>query len=136
MGIRMISSNNNTIGGSSAASRNLISGNDSVGIGIESSNGTIIQGNLIGTDITGQVALPNGSAITLTGNDTTIGGGAAGAGNVISGNIGSGIAISYGSGIVIQGNIIGPDITGTKALGNGMGINDSGGVNVTIGGSG
>jgi hypothetical protein len=135
-GIRLISSNGNTIGGTSAGAGNLISGNASAGIGIESSNGTIIQGNLLGIDITGGVALPNGSAITLSGNDTTIGGSAAGARNVISGNIGSAIEISYGSGIVIQGNIIGPDVTGTKALGNGMGINDSGAVNVTIGGSG
>src|SRR5262249_57055615 len=34
------------------------------------------------------------------------------------------------------GNCIGTDITGTKALGNGIGINDSGGTNVTIGGAG
>ena len=134
-GIRLISSNGNTIGGTSPGSGNLISGNSSAGIGIESSDGTVIQGNLIGTDVTGAVALPNGSAITLDGNDTIIGGSAAGAGNVISGNIGSGIEISGGSGLVIQGNIIGPDVTGTKALGNGMGINDSGAVNVTIGGS-
>ncbi len=41
-----------------------------------------------------------------------------------------------GSDVVIHGNYIGTDITGTKALGNAMGINDSGMDNVAIGGSG
>jgi len=135
-GIRILSSNNNRIGGTSPSSRNLISGNSAVGLLVESSDGTIIQGNLIGTDITGTVSLPNGTAgISLSGNNATIGGSAAGARNVISGNLGSAVEISYGSGVVIQGNFIGTDITGTKALGNGMGINDSGGTNVAIGGS-
>jgi hypothetical protein len=138
MGIRMINSDNNTIGGTSPASRNLISGNDSVGVSVESSDGLIFQGNLVGTDITGTVALQNGTAaISFSGsNNATIGGSAAGAGNVISGNLGSGIGISGGSGYVIEGNYVGTDITGTKALGNGMGINDSGGASVAIGGTG
>src|SRR5262245_3824364 len=104
IGIRMISSDNNTIGGTSASSHNLISGNDSVAISVESSNGVTIKGNLIGTDITGAVALPNGTAgVNLSGaNNATIGGSTAGERNVISGNLGSGIWI-YGSGHVIQG---------------------------------
>jgi len=136
-GIRMITSNGNTVGGTSPGSGNLISGNSSIGIGIESCDGTIIQGNFIGTDVTGVAALPNGTAgIDVSGNNTTIGGSEPGARNVISGNLGSGIEITYGSGFVIQGNFIGPDVTGTKALGNGMGINDSGGVGAMIGGAG
>jgi hypothetical protein len=136
LGIRIISSDNNTIGGTTPGSGNLLSGNGSVALNVESADGTIVQGNRIGTDITGTVAVPNGSAIGVDGDNATIGGSAAGAGNVISGNVGSGLAITYGSGFVIQGNFIGTDITGTKALGNGMGINDSGGTNITIGGSG
>src|SRR4029453_5043517 len=54
-GIRILSSNNNRIGGTSPSSLNLISGNSAVGLLVESSDGTIIQGNLIGTDITGTV---------------------------------------------------------------------------------
>ena len=68
-------------------------------------------------------------------NNTTIGGSEAGERNVISGNA-SGIAMNGGADVVIHGNYIGTDITGTKALGNAMGINDSGMDNVAIGGSG
>jgi IPT/TIG domain/S-layer homology domain len=138
IGIRMINSDNNTIGGTSASSRNLISGNDSVGVSVEVSDGLIFRGNLVGTDITGTVALQNGTAgLSFSNSDNaTVGGSAAGAGNVFSGNLGGGIGISGGNGFLIQGNFIGTDITGTKPLGNGMGINDSGGASVTIGGSG
>ena len=126
----------NVIGGSSPSSRNLLSGNGNA-IGVESSDGTVIQGNLIGTDVTGTKALANsGGGISLSNaNNTTIGGSEAGERNVISGNA-SGIAMNGGANVVIHGNCIGTDITGTKALGNAMGINDSGMDNVSIGGSG
>jgi parallel beta-helix repeat protein len=131
MGIRTINSDNNLITG------NLISGNDSVGIDLESSDGTVIQTNVIGADITGSVALANGTGITIAGDNTTIGGSGSGEGNLISGNIGSGIQTSGANGLVIQGNVIGPDISGNHSLGTQqMGINDSNGSNVTIGGPG
>ncbi len=135
-GIRILSSDGNVIGGPSPSSRNLLSGNGNA-IGVESSDGTVIQGNLIGTDVTGTKALPNsGGGISLSNaNNTTIGGTEAGERNVISGNA-SGIAMNGGVNVVIHGNYIGTDITGTKALGNLMGINDSGMDNVAIGGSG
>jgi len=135
IGVRLISSNDNTIGGPLLSSRNLISGNDSVGIDIESSSGTVIENCLIGTDITGTVAITNGSGISLFGDNATIGG--PGAGNVISGNLGSGIQFSGGDGTVIRGNFIGTDITGAYSLGNQqIGINASGATNLTIGGAG
>jgi len=135
-GIRILNSDNNVIGGASPASGNLFAGG-ATAIAVEVSDGTVIQGNLIGTDVTGTLPLPNGTGISLSQADnTTIGGSAAGARNVIAANLGSGIGISYGTGCVIRGNYIGTDITGTKALGNGMGINDSGGANVAIGGTG
>jgi hypothetical protein len=136
-GIRILNnSDGNVIGGSSPSSRNLLSGTG-IAIGVEACDGTVIQGNLIGTDITGTKALPNQTGISLSGaSDSTIGGSAVGERNIISANAGSGIGMVGGSGVVIRGNYIGTDITGTKDLGNGMGINDSGMDQAAIGGTG
>ena len=53
--------------------------------------------------------------------DNTIGGTAAGAGNVISGNTGDGVEItgSGTSGNLVAGNLIGTDAAGSAAIGNG-----------------
>ena len=135
-GIRILNSDDNVIGGPSAAARNLFSGNY-IGIGVESSDGVVIQGNLFGTDVTGTQPIPNTTAISLAAaNNATIGGSEPGEGNVISGSDGSALAMNSGNTIVIRGNYIGTDITGTKALPNGMGINQSGNDDVTIGGTG
>jgi hypothetical protein len=91
-GIYLKSSSGNTIGGTAAADRNLISGNGYNGIEIPLylDTGNLIEGNLIGTGITGTKALGNKiSGIDMyggTGSNSTVGGTAAGAGNVISGN--------------------------------------------------
>ena len=65
---------------------------------------------------------PNTNGIVVYGSGATIGGIAAGAGNVISGNSGAGSA-SYGLGLagdenVAEGNLIGTDITGMARVGN------------------
>ncbi|MBX6313982.1 MAG: DUF11 domain-containing protein, partial [Isosphaeraceae bacterium] len=130
-GIVILSGTGTVIGGSDAsdgaqdgvvAARNVISG--SFG-GIDVSNpgivrNTTIQGNFIGTDATGMVALGLGHGITPNGGgDTVIGGTDPGAGNVISGNTGLGILGGGGRGsLTVQGNLIGTDVTGTRALGN------------------
>jgi hypothetical protein len=113
------------IGGTAPAARNIISGNDNDGIQIggASSTGILIQGNYIGTDVTGTVALPNGDEgvdITEYAPNNVIGGTAAGAGNVISGNSGNssnGVSITAPQNLV-QGNHIGLDKTGKARLGN------------------
>jgi titin len=88
----------------------------------------VVQGNLIGTDVTGTQALGNGgngiALSTLSGpgvTNNTIGGTASGAGNVIAGNTGSGVSLSNANtrGNVIQGNFIGLNRAGTAALANG-----------------
>ena len=85
-----------------------------------SATGNLIEGNLIGTDKTGTIALGNageGIVITYAVSDT-IGGTAAGAGNVISANAIGVWITDEASDILVQGNRIGTDITGTAALGN------------------
>ncbi|MEO6811103.1 MAG: DUF11 domain-containing protein, partial [Isosphaeraceae bacterium] len=85
------------------------------------STGNLVQGNFIGTDLTGTKDLGNlGSGIYASAPDNTIGGATPGAGNVISGNDKYGVIISgsYATGNLVQGNFIGTDLTGTKDLGN------------------
>jgi hypothetical protein len=119
-GIEMEGVINTTIGGPAAGAGNLISGNRSSGIFMFFGHDNVVQGNFIGTDVTGTKTLGNGGGMFIQGEgNDTIGGTVAGAGNLISGNQGGGIGINQGSGFLVQGNIIGTDITGTVALGNG-----------------
>ena len=112
------------VGGTTAAARNIISGN---GIGVLVSRddlGSSVQGNYIGTDASGTTAIGNtvGISVDLLQTNGTIGGTIAGAGNLISGN-GTGIKVLNSSGLAIQGNLIGTDFTSAHALGNtGAGI--------------
>jgi CSLREA domain-containing protein len=145
-------SNNNAIGTSASGAGNLISGNTGDGVlltGPETA-GTSIHGNAIGVNEAGGAALPNGGDgidLLRTNNgppqlaNTTIGGSAAGAGNVISGNAGNGIRLE-GRGVsvvTIRNNTIGLGEDGTTDLGNGAdGIfaSDLAAGTLTIGGSG
>ena len=103
--------------------RNVISGNTH-GFDINNSSGNRVQGNFIGTDVTGTVAIANGpgffgGGVRIGGGDTsTIGGTTPGAGNLISGNLGAGIFLIGTAFNVIQGNRIGTDVTGTLPLPN------------------
>ena len=127
------------VGGATPAERNLISGN-SYGIYVLN-NGTIIQGNLIGTDATGMLPLGNTNSGVICANfggaGTVIGGSAPGEGNVISGN-NIGVALSQGGTVnVVRGNRIGVNAAGTGPLGNTFGIQTTtGGVDNLIGGIG
>ncbi|HLJ98259.1 MAG TPA: right-handed parallel beta-helix repeat-containing protein [Gemmataceae bacterium] len=114
----------NTIGGTVAGSGNLISGNG--GNGIEAlgpaSLGNLIQGNEIGTQANGEMALAN----TLNGvliNNTSgyvIGGFQATAGNLISGNKQDGIKITgnLSSGILVVNNRLGTERSAKFVLAN------------------
>jgi len=113
---------NNTVGGATAAERNVISGNDALGILFEDTGagGNKVMGNYIGTDASGTKDLGNAShgvAIDDVPNNT-IGGTTTGARNVISGNNGNGVSILGNDGNKIMGNYVGTDATGTKDLGN------------------
>ena len=126
------------IGGPARGDRNVISGNRLEGISDPYSGAaqaTLIQGDYIGTDVSGTLPLGNGADGIYVGNNTdTIGGTASGAGNLISANTGNGINL-VATGVLIQGNLIGTDVSGTLPLGNGQdGVVASGSTN-TIGGS-
>jgi hypothetical protein len=127
----------NTIGGTSSAARNVISGNNH-GILLEEINatGNLVTGNYIGTDATGTAPLGNNLGVTLYSTaSNTIGGAAPGAGNVVSGNSSGGIIVWQSSFVTILGNRVGTTHTGTDPLGNGeSGIYINGTAN-TVGGS-
>ncbi len=131
-GIEIDQSPYNTIGGTAAGAGNVLSGNHNWGVWIHSDGsttigGNVVQGNLIGTDPTGNLAVPNqygGVIVSDAVNSGTIGGTAAGAGNVISGNgsgiyVGAQVSSTDSSNILIQGNLIGLNAAGTAQLANG-----------------
>ena len=134
-------SSQNTIGGTVTVARNIISGNAAEGVQLDGvgTNDNVVLGNYIGTDVTGTVALPNASHgvfIYTSASFNTIGGTAAGAGNVISGNALRGIRIRDESGdtapIVgnqILGNSIGVDANGNP-LPNGTSGSNNGGISI------
>ena len=130
-GVEIEHAPNILVGGTSSAARNIISGNGD-GLVLDGGtgrvSGTKVQGNYIGTDVTGTKDLGNAgiSVYVFSSTNNTIGGTEPGARNVISGTgyPGSG----FGDGVVIgepnsrgnrvQGNYIGTDATGTKDLGS------------------
>ena len=160
---------NITIGGTTATQRNVISGcaQDITGSGPTSTsvagiyvqgatNNVLIQGNYIGTDPTGTIAVSNGNATTpypgySQGIFITNSSGSTGVNpvvvnqNVISGNIGmaiwaKGCNSSY---LIFSSNKIGTDVTGNNKLANtagGIYIQGGNGYNViennTISGNG
>jgi parallel beta-helix repeat protein len=113
----VLAGSNTLIGGTTSGAGNVISGNAS-GIRAVGSS-LLIEGNLIGTDVTGKVALGNEEGITFTASNSTIGGLVSAARNIISGNFNFGIDMGDDSGNVVEGNYIGTDVTGEVALGNG-----------------
>jgi hypothetical protein len=118
----------NTIGGTTTAARNVISGNYGYGVvvGNPGSSSNVVEGNYIGTDFTGTQAMPNGSGVLISdgAQDNILGGVTAGARNVIDGSYGYGVLVANPgtSGNVIEGNYIGTDFTGTNAVPNWSGV--------------
>ena len=148
-GIRVVA-NDVLIGGTSAAARNLISGNGS-GIFIGSTfqgvtpTNVRVQGNLIGTNAAGTAAITAGVgvgvAISELGGNHIIGGTTPAARNIISGQnrgvIIDGITFNGPLGNNrIQGNFIGLNVAGNAAIPNGVGVLVSGlAMNNIIGGT-
>ncbi len=123
------------IGGPTAAERNVISGNGYAGVLISSQIGgtaaqATLQGNYIGTDVTGTLPVSNGYGIYLTDLNCVI------TGNVIAASTQPGIISLGGGAETIQGNFIGTDESATLDLGNAGGGIQIGGDHWTIGGTG
>src|SRR5262249_9594744 len=119
-----IQGDNNLIGGTTAAARNVISGNTGRGLLLDG-NGAVFnlgEGNYVGTESAGMLAVANGAngiSMINAANNNTIGGPSAGQGNVISGNQVGGLTIELSStGNTVQGNLIGVAADGVTPLGN------------------
>ncbi|HID87432.1 MAG TPA: CSLREA domain-containing protein, partial [Anaerolineae bacterium] len=94
-------SSNNVIGGSSPQARNLISSNGCVGVAIGPTGNNRVQGNYVGSDVTGTATLPNntdGIYIFNVSNDNLVGGTGEGQANLIAFNGGDGVEVSGGYG--------------------------------------
>lgn len=124
----------NTIGGIDPGAGNVISGHSQEGI-LLGSNGNTVQGNFIGLDAGGTSAISNGTGIyvintfgnTIGRGDPNTPGDVVAARNIISGNDrGAGVQLAYGSTVTqpnfVRGNLIGTDVTGTRAIGNRFGV--------------
>ena len=127
-GVRIQWVSDNVIGSPLQGERNIISGNGRWSIAFHESPYNKAMNNFIGTDITGALAIPNGLGLHISSSDNCqIGGPETGEGNLISANQNFGIQLwgddDFGPSIgnIIQGNLIGTDITGTKPLGNRLG---------------
>ncbi|WP_313914830.1 hypothetical protein [Tahibacter sp.] len=139
------------IGGTTPAARNLISGLFGGIVLQRPIDGLVVQGNLIGTDFSGTLAIPHTSFAAIQSSafvtNARIGGDVPAARNVISGNPLGAINLDGGAngafdGTRIEGNYIGTDASGTRPLGNSGGgplqaavrIFGSGNCALTIGG--
>ncbi|MCA9213626.1 MAG: right-handed parallel beta-helix repeat-containing protein, partial [Planctomycetales bacterium] len=131
------------IGGSADGAGNVISGNGNHGIriGDTTTQGAIVQGNRIGTDVTGRLDLGNSRTGVLVVNSAAnqIGGENGGDGNQIAGNGEAGVYVE-GRGsqqTKVQGNSIGLHEAGHRALANdGHGVRLISTRNVLVGGEG
>jgi CSLREA domain-containing protein len=119
-----ISSSNNRIGGREKAQRNVISGNTGKGnlggVKIDGgATGNVIQGNFIGSDVTGNLPIANeGRGVAIhNGSNNFVGGALPGAGNLIIGNRATGVRVVTGNGNVVVGNYIGVTASGTYEYG-------------------
>ena len=127
-GIALAAPGNVTVGPQfNEIDRNVVSANRTGIALLHGADNTIVRGNYIGTDLSGQKVVDDdgnrlGNArdgIEIFSDNNVIGGATAALRNVISGNLDDGIDIDRGSGNVVLGNHIGADASGTLALGNG-----------------
>ena len=120
VGVSIVGSASNIIGGSTTPDRNVISGNTGPGIQISGTGSTTnkVTGNYIGVDPTGALVRSNSIGIQIdtsaTGN--SVGGSSTAQQNVISGNSQFDVLVDGASSNVITGNVIGLQADGLTAL--------------------
>ncbi len=139
-GVSLTWSQDDLVGGTGADLGNLISGhnqttndlrNEAIGVYIGFSSGTKVQGNKIGTDLSGQNAIPNGKGVAVRDQAVRtdpqieqkailIGGEGESAGNLLSGNLRHGLELSDQIGDLVDGT---PDV---QILNNFIGTNSAG----------
>jgi hypothetical protein len=138
-GVLITKGSGNTIGGTTAGAADVVSGNGSFGVeldnigsavpvGLSGSSDNLVEGDFIGTDVTGTIALGNAAGGVLIGDATsnTIGGATAVAGNLITDNGGTGVAVTE---VIDTSN--GNQITANRIFGNAGQAIDLGGDGVT-----
>ena len=105
------------IGGTTAAARNIVSGNALVGVSIgncgvgtsNTSTNSFVKGNFVGTDVTGTAPLPNGIGVEIaSGPNIMVGGLAAGEPNLIAFNTSAGVSLQslFNNGLSVLSNVI------------------------------
>ena len=116
---------NNVVGVAGAG--NVVGNSGEIGINAGGS-GTKVQGNFVGTDMTGIVPMPNKGGIRIPGGENImIGGAGDGEGNVINSNAEVGLRINGGAGHRVLNNVIGTNVAQTLVRGNlGVGIEVNG----------
>ena len=134
-GVVMNDAPDNTVGGLTAVTGNVISGNTRTGVRIREAGatGNTVRGNFIGTDVGGTLDIGNvryGVRIGEDADDNSLGGVPAGAGNVIAFNGLDGVSIKDASttGDAILGNSIFSNVELGIDLGNDSAVepNDAG----------
>lgn len=101
------SPSNNTVGGTTVAARNRISGNVGPGVTLNNAVGNVIQGNFIGTNLAGTQGVGNTNGVSIiSASGNSIGGAIAAAANVIAFNRGNGVLVASGTGNSIRRNSI------------------------------
>jgi parallel beta-helix repeat protein len=109
------------IGGAGEGEGNVISGNNLFGVSVDGARGTVLQGNTIGLDKSGETGIANLFAIMVQSGarETLVGGDADGEGNVIAGNT-TAIVVRHErtEENTVRGNYFGTDISGERAIPN------------------
>jgi hypothetical protein len=135
--------NSNTVGGSTAAARNILSGRSGANaVYIFDADSNVVQGNFSGINAAGTTALAEVNIEIRRGNHNLIGGTDPGARNLIVSG-GSGVTItgspSQADGNIVQGNYIGTNAAGSAlviaggAAGSGIGVSSA--TNTLVGGT-